>query len=211
MTTQADRIAAALRPIAPGGKLAPADVGAINSLGAAWQARLDARPDLAPGEPAWTVAARKLIGLKEVPGPRHNPTIVGFWSLGGGLPIWGLKTDEDAWCGGFQAWAMKEAGIPFPKKYPRAGEWATWGVECRPQVGAIGVKARAGGNHVFQIVGITHDRHHYKALGGNQANGVNVSDIAVADVKAVRWPEGVPERNIALPVMPRGTIGGSES
>lgn len=208
--TEADKIAAALRAIAPQGRLATEDVPLINALGSNWTKRLaGATMATAPqGAPPWTVAARKLIGLREVPGPQHNPTILGFWSKLGAS--W-LKTDEDPWCGGFMAWSMKEAGVAYPKLYPRAAEWGTWGVACKPQLGAVGVKTRKGGGHVFQIVGITADGTRFKSLGGNQANGVNIIDVLVRDVVAVRWPAGVPQRNIPLPIMPAGTIGASEA
>jgi uncharacterized protein (TIGR02594 family) len=208
--TEADKIAAALRPLAPLGKLATEDVPLINALGANWQKRLAASTMATSplGAPPWTVAARKMIGLREVPGPQHNKTITDFWAKLGAS--W-LKTDEDPWCGGFMAWTMKEAGVAYPKLYPRAADWGTWGVACKAQLGAVGVKARKGGNHVFQIVGITADGRRYKALGGNQSNGVNIIDILVTDVTAIRWPAGVPQRHIPLPVMPAGTIGASEA
>jgi peptidoglycan L-alanyl-D-glutamate endopeptidase CwlK len=47
MTTQADRIAAALRPLAPGAKLEQEDVTHIDALGANWERRL-AVPTAAP-------------------------------------------------------------------------------------------------------------------------------------------------------------------
>lgn len=215
--TQADRIAAALRPIAPRGKLVlgpPVDeVALINSLGASWEARLEADPAASPGvavlDPAWVVAGRKMIGLREVPGPMHNPTILGFWKLGA---PW-LKTDDSdsPWCGGFMAFCMKEAGLSFPKQYPRAASWRDYGEAAVPQVGAIGVKARKGGNHVFMIVGKTADDRNFKALGGNQSNGVNVIDIRQSDVDAIRWPPGVPQAHIPLPIMAPGTLGASEA
>lgn len=205
--TQADRIADALRKIAPGGKLANEDVPLINALGASWERRVAlAVPELRM-EPPWTTAARKLIGLREVPGPRHNPTILKFWQLGAS---W-LKTDEDPWCGGFMAWTMKEAGVSFPKLYPRAADWSNWGVACAPQVGAVIVKARPGGNHVGQMVGITADRKRFKVIGGNQSNGVNIIDVFVEEVNAIRWPAEVAQLRIPLPIMPAGTIGASES
>lgn len=208
--TQADNIAAALRSIAPGKRLATEDVPLINALAANWDKRLSVTMPGAGtvGAPPWTVAARKMIGLKEVPGPRHNPTILGFWSKLGAS--W-LKSDEDPWCGGFMAYCMNEAGVAYPKLYPRAADWATWGVPCQPQLGAVGVKARTGGNHVFQLVGITADGRFYKALGGNQANGVNIIDIPVHSTTAIRWPSGIPQRGIPLPTMPAGVIGASEA
>ncbi len=205
--SQADNIANALRDIAPGKRLATEDVPLINALGANWEKRSAVAGIPITGAPPWVVAGRKLIGLKEVPGPRHNPTILSFWKLGAG---W-LKSDEDPWCGGFVAWCMKEAGVSFPKLYPSAASWATWGMPCKAQQGAVGVKARKGGNHVFMIVGITADGKRFKALGGNQSNGVNITDINVVDVHAIRWPSEALQRNIPLPIMPAGTIGASEA
>lgn len=211
MTTQADRIAAALRPLAPRGKLAPEDVPLINQLAGQWDDRLLADPAGGPGQavadPRWVVAARKMIGLREVPGPQHNPTILSFWKLGAS---W-FRDDETPWCGGAMAYWMNEAGLPFPKDYPRAAAWRDYGVACPAQLGAIGVKARKGGNHVFLIVGITRDGTRYKALGGNQSNGVNIIDIRVDEVDAIRWPPGVPQLSIPLPTMAAGTLGASEA
>jgi uncharacterized protein (TIGR02594 family) len=208
LMTQADKIATVLRAIAPGKRLATEDVPLINALAKQWELRLAPPVASTLGAPPWTVAARKLIGLREVPGPRHNPTILGFWSKLGAP--W-LKSDEDPWCGGFMAWSMAEAGVAYPKLYPRAKEWSTWGTACKPQLGAVYVKSRPGGNHVGQLVGITKDGTRYKSLGGNQGNGVSIIDVLVTDVDAIRWPEGVVQRNIPLPIMPAGTIGTSEA
>lgn len=173
------------------------------------------RPLMAPaasvGEPAWLKAARSKIGEREIPGPKHNQWILGFWQKLGAP--W-IKTDDadGAWCGGFVAWCLHEAGLPYPKNYPAAGSFADWGVACKPRVGAIGVKSRKGGNHVFLIVGETKDKAYYKALGGNQGNQVSIIDILKSDVTAVRWPTGavLPEFG-PLPVLPKGTIGASEA
>lgn len=170
-------------------------------------------PRVAPAdrEPAWVRAGRSKIGEREIPGPKHNPWIIGFWQKLGAP--W-IKTDDadGAWCGGFIAWCLSEAGLSYPKNYPAAASFATWGTPCQAQVGAIGVKSRRGGNHVFQIVGITADRQFYKALGGNQDNMVSIIDIPVSVVTAIRWPKGAPApANRPLPIMPRGTVAGSEA
>ncbi len=177
-------------------------------------ARDDALPPVAPApasEPAWLKAARSKIGEREIPGPKHNQWILGFWQKLGAP--W-IKTDDadGAWCGGFVAWCLHEAGLPYPKNYPAAGSFADWGMACKPRVGAIGVKSRKGGNHVFLIVGETKDKTAYKALGGNQGNQVSIIDILKSDVTAVRWPTGavLPEFG-PLPVLPKGTIGASEA
>lgn len=165
----------------------------------------------ATGEPAWVKAGRSKIGEREIPGPRHNQWILGMWQKLGAP--W-IKTDDSdgAWCGGFVAWCLNEAGLTYPKNYPAAGSFRDWGMPCKPRVGAIGVKARKGGNHVFLIVGETPDKAWYKALGGNQDNQVSIIDIRKADTSFIRWPTGavLPEYS-PLPVLPKGTIARSEA
>lgn len=161
-------------------------------------------------EPAWLTTARSLLGESEIPGSRHNSKIVAFWkTIGAG---W-FNSDETPWCGAFVGHCMKSAGLPVPAKGEgaRAASWASYGVACAPQVGAIGVKKRNGGGHVFFIVGQTPDKRFYKALGGNQGNCVSVIDILKTDTYATRWPAGVPTSNIPLPVLRKGQTGVSEA
>lgn len=162
-------------------------------------------------EPKWVRAGRSKIGEREIPGPKHNPWIIGFWQKLGAT--W-LTTDDATgpWCGGFMAWCLSEANLPYPNNYPAAASFGTWGTPCKAQVGAILVKARKGGNHVGIIVGITADGQFYKVLGGNQNNMVSIIDIPVSEATAIRWPKGAPApENKPLPVMPRGTVGASEA
>jgi uncharacterized protein (TIGR02594 family) len=158
------------------------------------------------GEPAWVTAARLSIGQREIKGAKHNPWIVRMWRKA----PW-FKDDETPWCGGALFDWMDQAGIAAPKEYPRAAAWADWGVPCKPQLGAVGVKRRTGGNHVFLIVGETADRIFFKALGGNQSDGVCIIDIRKSDTFAIRWPAGVPQALLPLPILPAGPIGASEA
>ena len=165
-------------------------------------------PKLAPAGLPWIDAARSKIGEKEVPGPGHNNWIAAGWAkLGAG---W-FNDDETPWCGFFVAWALKQAGLPYPKEFPRAASFRAYGTACQPQLGAIGVKTRKGGNHVFFIVGETPDKRYFKALGGNQSNAVNIMDIAKSDVDAIRWPPGTPIVATGLPVIPAGQISRNEA
>jgi uncharacterized protein (TIGR02594 family) len=203
--TTANKIASVLRPIAPGGKLMQGDVDLINSVAAQWDAR--GAQTMPLGEPAWVMEARKSIGQHEIKGPKHNGWISEGWKrLGAG---W-YNDDETPWCGFAVADWLNRAGLPYPKNFPSAASYASYGQPCAAQIGAIGVKARKGGNHVFLIVGITKDGLFYKALGGNQRDGVNIMDIAVSDVNHIRWPLGMPQSN-NLPVMPKGTISTNEA
>lgn len=195
---------AAARPLF-GGKLTQAQVDGLNgALSMGFGVR-----SLAP---AWFTAGIAKIGESEVPGPKHNAWIVGdMWKkLGAG---W-LKTDDKdgPWCGGFMAWCMNEAGIVYPKEFPRALAWADWGVECEPQLGAVCVMERPGGGtgHVTMAAGKT-KAGDIKGLGGNQRNQVNIDDFPFSRITDWRWPAGVPILNIPLPVMAPGTISRNEA
>lgn len=208
MPTTADKIAGALRAIAPDGQLKQAEIPYINSIAQLWDVRTPAA--MPSADPAWVAAGRSKIGEREIPGPKHNPWILSFWKQA----PWLKSDDSDSpWCGGFVKWCLEAAGLPYPKEFPRAASYATWGVACPAQLGAIGVKARTGGNHVFFIVGITQDRKYYKALEGNANNMVRIGEIPVAQVNHIRWPAGAPlpaRSAVYLPVMAPGTIAKSE-
>ena len=140
-------------------------------------------------EPVWLGIARKYIGIREIPGPKHNATIMGWLSR---LKSW-IRDDETPWCGTFVAAVMQEAGLPYPKEYPRAKAWGDYGSRLRTHVlapGAILVFARQGGGHVGFYVG--EDRDCYHVLGGNQGNAVSTTRIAKVRCIATRWPKGQP-------------------
>ncbi|MBP8235897.1 MAG: TIGR02594 family protein [Rhizorhabdus sp.] len=183
-----------------GGRFTQAQVDALEMA-------INAGLGLLAREPLHVTKARADIGLEEIPGPRHAARILQMLKLCG----YPFTDDETAWCGTAMAAWMIEAGIVPPAQGYRAANWRDWGVECAPQLGAIGVKTRKGGNHVFQIVGITADGKRYKALGGNQSNMVSITDVLVDETDSVRWPPNLLQTNIALPVMAAGTIRGSEA
>jgi peptidoglycan L-alanyl-D-glutamate endopeptidase CwlK len=69
MTTQADRIAAALRPIAPNGQFLPNEVPLLNQLGSLWEGRLAAAaPPMAstPATGKFVLGGRSLERLETV-------------------------------------------------------------------------------------------------------------------------------------------------
>ena len=184
----------------------------INSLGQLWDDRrkVISDPAVAPAlDPPWVAQARTKIGEKEIPGSKNNPWIVSNWQRLGAK--W-FNDDETPWCGNFMAWALDAAGLPYPKEFPRAASFATYGTACAAQLGAIGVKARKGGNHVFIIVGQTPDKMFYKALGGNQSDMVCIIDIRKTDVDDIRWPQGVPVPSTPyLPTLPAGKVSTKEA
>lgn len=203
--TTADKIANLLRTIAPEKKLKTEDVPLINQLGRNWDAR---KPAVAiVGDPPWVARLRSKLGQGEIKGANHNLWIAAGWRR---LGVSWFNDDETPWCGFAVADALDAAGLPYPKDFPRAASFKTYGTDTAARLGAIGVKARVGGNHVFIIVGETPDKLFYKALGGNQGDKVSIVDIRKTDVDAIRWPTGVPlPAAIYLPTLPKGTIVGS--
>ena len=91
----------------------------------------------------------------------------------------------------------------------------------KPAYGAIGIKSRKGGNHVFFIVGLL-SKTHVAALGGNQGNRVSIIPIAIKDIDAIMWPsywrnkrceksEPLPARYELPFVSATGKLGDSEA
>jgi uncharacterized protein (TIGR02594 family) len=158
-------------------------------------------------EPSWLKIARSYEGLKEIPGPRHNQTIIRWL---GKLNAW-WSDDETPWCGVFVAHCMQESWLPFPKFYMRAKAWSDYGSLLRRDrlaPGAILVFDRAGGGHVGFYVG--EDAGFYYVLGGNQSNAVNVMKLGKSRLVASRWPKGEPV--IGKPVyMNGGSVSTNEA
>lgn len=147
-------------------------------------------------EPAWLLAARKKMGLRETPGPANNPTIMG-WAKALGMKVLGIVYNADSvpWCGLFVAQCLREGGIDLGamKVGVRAKAWAEWGTAMDPSwlvPGAILVFDREGGGHVAFYVG--EDGTHYHVLGGNQSDSVNIMRLAKSRCIARRWPKGAP-------------------
>lgn len=140
-------------------------------------------------DPRWLTVARKYIGVAEIPGPRENATIQSWLRK---LKSW-IKSEDVPWCGTFVAAVMQEAGLPYPREFPRAKAWADYGSRLQTHVlapGAILVFVRDGGGHVGFYVG--EDSANYHVLGGNQGNAVSVTKISKSRLLASRWPKGEP-------------------
>lgn len=135
--------------------------------------------------PKWMDQAYRHRGMREVPGKKHNPRII-LWLKT--LKAW--WSDDDApWCGTFVMMMFLLAGVKGPKAWYRALAWATWGISVTPRIGAVMIKSRKGGGHVFFYAGET--KTHYLGLGGNQSNCVNVTPFLKGDIIGCRWPVGV--------------------
>lgn len=148
--------------------------------------------------PLWLTEAFKHIGLSEIPGKNHNPTITN-WLIE--LKAW-WKDDETAWCGTFIAYCLKTAGITPPKNWYRAKDYSNYGSPCNKDsipFGAICVKSRVGGGHVFFAVAESRDGNTIYGLGGNQGNKVCIVPFNLSDIESVVFPP-VTIKRLALPI-----------
>lgn len=141
------------------------------------------KPDGLP----WLTEAFEHLGLKEVPGSKHNPAVVDFWRRG---KAGDYTSDETAWCAAFVSACLEDAGV----RSARTG-WAlsylNWGTRVSAAVGAVVVFERTGGGHVGFVVGRTRNNE-LVVLGGNQSNAVNKAAFPVGRARGYRWPKDVP-------------------
>lgn len=145
----------------------------------------DPEPHAIPStiDPPWLAKARSHIGITEIGGSKHNPTIIKFHSF----TSLSAQDDETPWCASFACACLEESGITSPKS-AAAISFLSWGNKLTtPRIGCIVVMSRPGGNHVGFYVG--GDAQTIKILGGNQSNQVKVSSFSKDIVKGYRWPD----------------------
>lgn len=140
----------------------------------------------------WLAEARKHIGLKEIPGAKHNPVIQAWLkemgSFTGAAKSW-YSDDETPWCGLFVGYCLGKAGRAVIKDWYRAKAWAAAGLTKLPDpaYGSIGFKSRQGGGHVFFVVG-KDAKGRILGLGGNQGNTISIVPFNPADIDGYFWP-----------------------
>lgn len=141
---------------------------------------------MSPYETAWMIQARKLIGVREIAGQKHNPVIIGWLKA---LKSW-VTDDETAWCGTFMAHIMSQYGYRLPKNWLGARNWMEFGHPTTAGYGAVLVfwrgKKSGWQGHVGLYVG--EDATHYHVLGGNQNDSVSISRMPKARLLEARWP-----------------------
>ena len=132
----------------------------------------------------WIAEGRQYVGMAEIPGKGHNPTIQNWLRT---LKAW-WSDDETPWCGTFVAHCCRTANRYIPKDWFRALAWADAGERLTaPAYGCIAVFSRTGGGHVGFVVG--RDRAgNLMILGGNQGNKVSIAKFSKDRVVAYVWP-----------------------
>ena len=161
----------------------------------------------------WFDEAQRLVGTREIVGPKHNPTIMG-WIKKLGSKVLGvaISDDETPWCGTFTAHCITTAGLPAAPIAVRASSWETWGSNLRADrlaPGAVLVFRRPGGGHVGFYV--AEDKDCYHVLGGNQSNAVTITRIEKSRCVARRWPAGVPVTGAPVWVNAKGLVSKNEA
>lgn len=137
-------------------------------------------------EPVWLAGARKLVGLKEIVGSKHEKQIVAFFAEAGNP---GVKDDETAWCAAFVGAMLKKAGVKGTGKL-NARSYLQWGVKIdQPRVGCIVVFKRGNSawqGHVAFYLRTVGNR--IEVLGGNQGNAVSIAQYPKSALLGYRWP-----------------------
>src|SRR6188768_2765602 len=141
--------------------------------------------------PAWYQVGLEELGQAEAPGKRENPRIAKYHSYTGLAAV----SEVVPWCGSFIAYCMATAKIPYRRSTAAsAADWLQWGRPLKtPILGAVGVKAREGGNHVVMFSKwINKDAGIIQVLEGNASNRVQFGEYSVKVFKGWRWPTDVP-------------------
>ena len=140
----------------------------------------------------WLDEANRMRGVTEIPGKRHNRTIMD-WARD--LGIW-YSDDETPWCGLFVAHCIgsQMPNEVLPINPLGARNWLKFGTSCDAVPGAIVVlwrgKRSGWKGHVGMVVGTS--ATHVYVLAGNQSNQVNVRKFLRVGKKSrvlgYRWP-----------------------
>ena len=134
-------------------------------------------------EPDWLPIARAEVSVRELPGPEHNPRIIGYHAT----TTLRATTDETAWCSAFVNWCVTQAGHRGTNS-AAARSWLTWGRSlAEPAVGSIAVFRRGGSPASGHVAFFLERRGSgIMVLGGNQSNGVRVSSYPAQDLLGYR-------------------------
>lgn len=138
------------------------------------------------GGPPWLVEARKLVGLREIVGSRHEARILQFFAEAGHP---GIHDDETAWCAAFVGAMLRRAGYSSSGAL-NARSYLNFGTKLeKPTLGCIVVFKRGSSSWQGHVAFFLRDLGAYiEVLGGNQGNAVSIARYRKADLLGYRWP-----------------------
>jgi uncharacterized protein (TIGR02594 family) len=169
----------------------PISAGNTAPAGTPTAAPAPATPASVAGLMPWHARMESILGLYEFSGDKDNEAILAMAKQCGGSIARDYKHDSIPWCALTVSWSLITTGfLPVGKGSLAAIDFKKI---CQridgPAVGAIGVKARTGGNHVFIVRGRTASGQ-LVGTGGNQSD--MVCDTTVDPTVAwYGWPPGV--------------------
>jgi uncharacterized protein (TIGR02594 family) len=144
----------------------------------------------------WMIAAKKELGVAEIPGPANNPRIIWYHSF------CTLKATYDSvsWCSAFANAMMISSGFKGTRS-AAALDWINmnYGIELKYAVyGCLSIWDWGNGHgHVGFILG-TDDNRGYHVLGGNQKDSDGLDKVCVKwfpwslAPSSFKWPKEYP-------------------
>lgn len=127
------------------------------------------------------------IGVKEIPGDKHNKKIIEYAKEAG---FDSIKDDETPWCSVFVNWCCKKAGLQRTHK-SNARSWLSVGLPVTaPNPGDVVIFWRSSPHswkgHVGFFMGFNKNHDKVFVLGGNQNNCVSVQAYGTSRVLGYR-------------------------
>jgi uncharacterized protein (TIGR02594 family) len=154
------------------------------------------------GGTPWMSAAIGQLGVTEIAGSKHNPSIIGYHATTGGF-----KDDETPWCSSFVNWSINQVGIKGTNS-ARALSWSGWGQSLNsPAYGSIAIIDYGGSKgHVGFVAGVNSSGS-IILLGGNQSNMVRYSAFSPSSISGYVYPSGY-SPSYTLPTLIINKAGG---
>lgn len=147
------------------------------------------------------------LGVTEGKGIANNPYVQHAYTFTD-YAATDKTPDSVPWCGAIMARWCAKSSIAYERKGAAAAiHWLTdpnFKPVKKPTIGAIGVRSREGGNHVFLFAGWVDEKAGiFKQLGGNQSGGkasghdgaVTLVNASIIGVRGWVWPKAVPLPN----------------
>ena len=131
--------------------------------------------------------ASSQLGQKEIVGPEHNETIVGYAQ---DIGLDWVSDDETPWYAIFMSWCAKQAKLSYPKS-ALARSWMHEGnPTANPEPGDAVIfwleSIDSYKGHVGLFLGYSNDQSRVYCLGGNQGNQVSISAQPAANLLGFR-------------------------
>ncbi len=146
--------------------------------------------------PPWlrTMQREARAGVREIPGPEHNPRILVY----GKSVTYTVTTDEIPWCSNLVNWCFMELEMERTRS-AAARSWLMWGIPLQhAALGAVCILKRGGGDQPGKDtidapghVGLLTDMLEPETvtiMAGNQGNRICEDVFPLDRLLDMRWP-----------------------